>query len=239
MMEEEVLQHHISQQFNTELAEIRTQVLNMGGLVEEQLKDAIIALTDGDEKLARKVYTNDFKINALEVRIDEECTRILARRQPAASDLRLVMAVAKMITDLERIGDQAERIARMSVQINSSVQNKSHTINIVHLGERVQKMLHDALDAFVRMDVELALKVLHEDRSVDAEYEGISRQLMTYMMEDARTIPTVLNLLWSARALERIGDHANNMCEHLIYFVKGKDIRHISLEQVEQEAREH
>lgn len=238
-MEEEVLQHHISQQFNTELAEIRTQVLNMGGLVEEQLKDAIIALTDGDEKLARKVYTNDFKINALEVRIDEECTRILARRQPAASDLRLVMAVAKMITDLERIGDQAERIARMSVQINSSVQNKSHTINIVHLGERVQKMLHDALDAFVRMDVELALKVLHEDRSVDAEYEGISRQLMTYMMEDARTIPTVLNLLWSARALERIGDHANNMCEHLIYFVKGKDIRHISLEQVEQEAREH
>jgi len=238
MMEEEVLQHHISQQFNTELAEIRTQVLNMGGLVEEQLKNAIIALTDADEKLARKVYTNDFKINALEVRIDEECTRILARRQPAASDLRLVMAVVKMITDLERIGDQAERIARMSIQINNSVQNKSHTINIAHLGERVQKMLHDALDAFVRMDVELALKVLHEDRSVDAEYEGISRQLMTYMMEDARTIPTVLNLLWSARALERIGDHANNMCEHLIYFVKGKDIRHISLEQVEQEARE-
>jgi len=237
-MEEEVLQHHISQQFNTELAEIRTQVLNMGGLVEEQLKNAIIALTDADEKLARKVYTNDFKINALEVRIDEECTRILARRQPAASDLRLVMAVVKMITDLERIGDQAERIARMSIQINNSVQNKSHTINIAHLGERVQKMLHDALDAFVRMDVELALKVLHEDRSVDAEYEGISRQLMTYMMEDARTIPTVLNLLWSARALERIGDHANNMCEHLIYFVKGKDIRHISLEQVEQEARE-
>jgi len=237
-MEEEVLQHHISQQFNTELAEIRTQVLNMGGLVEEQLKNAIIALTDADEKLARKVYANDFKINALEVRIDEECTRILARRQPAASDLRLVMAVVKMITDLERIGDQAERIARMSIQINNSVQNKSHTINIAHLGERVQKMLHDALDAFVRMDVELALKVLHEDRSVDAEYEGISRQLMTYMMEDARTIPTVLNLLWSARALERIGDHANNMCEHLIYFVKGKDIRHISLEQVEQEARE-
>ncbi len=239
-MEKADIGHHISQQFNQELEDVRNRVLQMGGIVEQQLSDAIMSLTSMDMSLAEVVVTNDYKINRLEVDIDEECTQILARRQPAASDLRLLMAIIKTITDLERIGDEAERVGRMALKFSEGDSNDSKALaGIEHLGEYVQKNLHAALDAFARMDAEAAVKIAKQDKKVDREYENMLRQLMTYMMEDPRSIPRVINVLWSARALERIGDRARNICEYVIYLVKGKDVRHISSEQVEHDAREY
>jgi phosphate transport system protein len=235
-MEEDFLQHHISQKFNLELRELRNQVLSMGGLVEDQLRNALTALLTQDYKLAKEVYSNDYKVNALEVAIDEESTRILAIRQPTASDLRLVMAVIKTIPDLERIGDEAEHIAHLTFQMQGRPQ-VPYFVAITHLGNHVCQMLHDALDGFARIDVEMALHIIHETMKVDQEYEAISRQLLTYMMEDTRNIQVILNIMWAARALERIAAHSRNICEYLIYFVKGKDVRHISLEQLEESAR--
>ena len=228
---------HISQQFNAELEDIRNRVMAMGGLVEQQLTDAITALVDANPALGEQVITNDHKVNGLEVSIDEECSRVLARRQPTAGDLRLVVAVIKTITDLERIGDQAERVGRMAVRLADAEIKQSHYVELQHIGNHVREMLHDALDAFARMDAEAALAVAREDVKVDKEYESIMRQLMTYMMEDPRTISRVLDVMWAARALERIGDHAGNICEYVIYLVKGKDVRHVSLDQMEEEVR--
>ena len=236
-MEKMNIGQHISQQFNEELEEIRNLVMSMGGLVEHQLSDALTALIEGDAELGEKVITNDHKVNGLEVNIDEECSRVLARRQPTAGDLRLVVAVIKTITDLERIGDQAERVGRMAVRLVDAEIKQSHYVELQHIGNHVREMLHDALDAFARMDAEAALAVAREDVKVDKEYESIMRQLMTYMMEDPRTITRVLDVMWTARALERIGDHARNICEYVIYLVKGKDVRHISLDQMEEEVR--
>jgi len=239
-MEDMGFTHHISRQFNAELEAVRNKVLSMGGLVEKQLDDALTALVEGDSERAELVITSDYKINALEVNIDEECSRILARRQPAASDLRLLVAVIKTITDLERMGDEAERIGRMAVQLagrKNGWSSNSTLSEIRHLGRDVKEMLHNALDAFARTDVELAARVVVEDRKVDKEYEGILRQLITFMMEDPRSIPRALEVMWAARALERIGDRACNICEYVIYFVKGRDVRHTSLEQVQQEVK--
>jgi phosphate transport system protein len=239
-MDKTGLGHHISHQFNVALEDIRNRVLTMGGLVEQQLADAIRALVTIDTRLAESVVTGDYKVNAAEVAIDDECVQILARRQPAASDLRLIIAVIKTITDLERIGDEAERIARMTLNLaqagGDDKRNPHHYIE--HLGEQVRHMLHDALDAFARMDAEAAVAVWRQDFKADQEYEGITRQLMTFMMEDPRSIPKALDIMWSARALGRIGDRSRNICEYVIYLVHGKDVRHTSIEHMEKEVRE-
>jgi phosphate transport system protein len=231
------LGQHISQQYNAELEDIRNRVMAMGGLVEQQLGSAIQALVEGDSAIGEMVVSGDYKVNSMEVSIDEDCSRILARRQPAASDLRLIVAVIKTITDLERIGDQAERVGRMAVRLADADINKSQFVELQHLGNHARQMLNDALDAFARMDVEAALNVVREDLKVDKEYDSLMRQLMTYMMEDPRTISRVLDVMWAARALERIGDHARNICEYVIYLVMGKDVRHTSLEQMEEKVR--
>lgn len=222
---------HISGQFNQELEAVRNNVMNMGGLVEQQLKNALTAVSENNEELARKVLSSDYKINLMEVTIDEECTRIIAKRQPAASDLRLVMAIIKTIADLERIADEAEKIAKVALeQFNAKQQDL--LLNLDNLGRLVLTTLHDTLDAFTRMDFDAALKVHQSDNRIDREYEALMRQLMTYMMEDPRSIPSIMSVIWSARALERIGDRCQNICEYIIYFVKGKVIRHISEEDV-------
>lgn len=229
---------HISHQFNVELEVIRNHVLEMGGLVEQQINNAIKSLINGDIELAESVIQKDVKVNAAEVTIDEECSQILARRQPTASDLRLVVAVIKTITDLERIGDQAERIARMGIRLSEQERPKNGYHELQNLGEHVARMMHDTLDAFARTDIEAAFRVAKEDLSLDKEYDGIMRQSLTFMMEDPRLITRMLDVMWIARAIERIGDHSKNICEYIIYLVKGKNVRHISLDAIEQEIQE-
>ncbi len=230
------LTHHISHQFDKELEDIRSKVLAMGGLVEDHLQKVLETLAKGDFEAADYVAVNDFKVNALEVEIDGDCTEILLRRQPAASDLRLVLAVSKTITDLERIGDEAEKIARLVLNLRGTGVG-SHYVGMLAMGHHVRRMVRTALDAFARMDSESAFRVAQEDKEVDAETEAIMRYLITYMMEDPRSITRVLDAVLSVRALERIGDHARNICENVIYLVEGKDVRHVALEQVEQELR--
>lgn len=220
---------HISGQFNEDLERVINHVMQMGGLVEKQLSDALTSVVDADEDLANQVRNGDYKINNYEVSIDDECTRIIAKRQPAASDLRLIMAVIKTIADLERIGDEAQKIAQVALESLTSEQ-KDLLLNLDNLGRRVLEYLQVTLDAFTRMDVEAALKAHTSDDRIDREYEGLMRQLMTYMMEDPRSIPQIMTVIWSARALERIGDRCQNICEYIIYFVKGKDVRHTSPE---------
>ena len=226
---------HISQQFNSELEEIRSHVLAMGGLVEQQIRNAVQSLVEGDVPLAESVVSRDVEVNKAEVNIDEECTHIIARRQPAATDLRLVIAVIKTITDLERIGDQAERVARMGTRLAEVERPKNNYHELQNMGEHVARMVHGALDAFARSDVEMAISVSKQDEQVDQEYDGLMRQCLTFMMEDPRKITQMLDIMWAARAIERIGDHAKNICEYVIYLVKGKDVRHISIEQMEDE----
>jgi len=231
----EPIHTHISRQYNAELEDIRAKVLQMGGLVEQQIEQALNSLVKADTALGEAVIMDDTKVNKLEVTIDEECNQIIARRQPAAGDLRLVVAVIKTITDLERIGDEAERIARMAVRLAAEPRPKNNYAEIQGLGNQVRQMLHDALDAFARLDVEAAIRIAREDRKVDERYDSLMRQMITFMMEDPRTISRVLNVIWAARSVERIGDHAINICEYVIYLVKGRDVRHTSLEQVEKE----
>ena len=221
---------HISRQFNVELENVRSQVLKMGGIVEEQLGDAVRALVETNAELARGVVANDYRVNALEVAIDEECTRIVARRQPAASDLRLVMAVIKTITDLERIGDEAKRVARMVAEEMHGALNEEMRQELEHMGGLVREMLRRVLDAFARMDVQTAMQVVDTDNKVDTKFAVITRQLMTYMAADPRSIPLIMNLLWAARAMERIGDRCENIAEYVFYLVYGRDVRHISLD---------
>ncbi|MGB1263268.1 MAG: phosphate signaling complex protein PhoU [Cognaticolwellia sp.] len=223
---------HISGQFNEDLERIINHVMHMGGLVEKQLTDALTSVCDADEELAKKVLSTDYQINNAEVSIDDECTRIIAKRQPAAGDLRLVMAIVKTITDLERIGDEAGKIANVTLESLSS-EHKDLLSNLDNLGRHVLTFLQATLDAFTRMDCEAAVKVHKSDDKIDREYEALMRQLMTYMMEDPRSIPQIMSVIWSARALERIGDRCQNICEYIIYFVKGKVVRHTAPEDLD------
>ncbi len=222
---------HISGQFNEDLERVINNVMHMGGLVEKQLTDALTAVDSSNVDLAKEVLTNDYQVNAYEVSIDDECTRIIAKRQPAAGDLRLIMAIVKTIADLERIGDEAEKIAKVALESFSSSE-QDLLVNLDNLGRRVLEFLQASLNAFTRMDCETAIKIHQMDDKINREYEALMRQLMTYMMEDPRSIPQVMTVIWSARALERIGDRCQNICEYIIYFVKGKVVRHTTAEDM-------
>ena len=219
-------ENHIMTQFDEELEEIRTQLMEMGGKVEQQLKDSIQAVIKADSSLAEEVIREERLVDEMEVDIDEACILIIARRQPAASDLRFVMMVTKAINDLERIGDEARKIANHAVILSEQDGLSQGYKEVRHLGDSVSGMLANALDAFARFDVEAAMKTLEEDAQVDLDYKSALRELVTYMMEDPRSISRAINILWVVRSLERIGDHAQNLCEQIVYVVKGKDIRH-------------
>ncbi|MEZ8823502.1 phosphate signaling complex protein PhoU [Vibrio amylolyticus] len=223
---------HISGQFNVELESIRTHVLTMGGLVEQQLSFAMQALHKDDIDLAKKVVKDDHKVNSMEVSIDEACTRIIAKRQPTAKDLRLIMAIIKTITDLERIGDVATSIAKVAIETPSS-KEQSFFVSLEPLSRLAIGMLHQVLDSFARMDVNSAAEVYKLDDKIDEEYEAVVRQLVSYMMEDPKNIPSILQVMWAARAIERVGDRCQNICEYIIYFVKGKDVRHLGEQSID------
>jgi len=226
-MTEPQITGHISKRFDLELEDIRNKVLSMGGLVENQVANGVKCLVDSDSERARKLIADDHEVNRMEVEIDEECVQILARRQPAAGDLRLIVAVIKTITDLERIGDQAEKLGRIQLELEQQEISSSTYIKLEHLGELVGKILHSALDAFARMNVDDAMATMELDLRVNDEYDSLMREMITHMMEDPRTIRSSLRISWCARALERIGDHAKNICEYVVFLVQGKDVRHI------------
>ncbi len=229
------LTHHISSRYNEELEKLRNSVLEMGGLVERQLSQAVGGITEPDLRLIVRVAQEELHVNQLERQIDEDCNRILATRSPTASDLRLIITILKTITDLERIGDEGEKIAAIAARLATRERSQSRYRELRNLGELVIGMVHDTLDAFARFDTTLALEVLRRDRTVDEEYESIHRQNITFMMEDPRTIRRALDVMWVVRSLERIGDHAKNICEYLIYLVHGKDVRHTRIEDIERE----
>jgi phosphate transport system protein len=220
------LGEHTVHRYDEELEALRAQVLRIGGLVEQQLEDALGALAEQDGERAERVVSGDEKVNELELKVDDECAKVLARRAPVAGDLRLVIGIIKTVNDLERIGDEAVRIARMALNMSARGGGNARTGDLRHLGPRVQSMLRGVLDAFARTDPEAAVRVMEADRDVDREYESLSREMITFMMEDSRLIPRGLDLQFAARALERIGDRACNIGEYVIYMVKGADVRH-------------
>jgi len=227
---------HTSKQFDAELEAVRARVLQMGGLVESQIKLAVESLTSGDVALMNRVIADDHRVNAMEVEIDENCNQIIARRQPAAGDLRMVMTVIKTITDLERIGDEAEKIARMAKLLSQRERLILPRYNeIKHAADLALDMLRKSLNAFARLDLSTAAQVVRQDEQVDEEFRTIMRYLITFMMEDPRTISTALEILFVAKAIERIGDHAKNMSEYVVYMVKGRDVRHVTVEEIERE----
>jgi len=230
---------HTSKQFDAELEAIRARVLQMGGMVESQIRLAIESLITGDVELMNRVIEDDHRVNALEVEIDESCNHVLVRRQPAAGDLRMITTVIKTITDLERIGDEAEKIARMA-KLLSQKENLRHPryTQIKQASDIALDMLRKSLDAFARLDLSITAEVVRQDEQVDEEFRSIMRYLITFMMEDPRTISTSLEILFVAKAIERIGDHAKNMSEYVVYMVKGRDVRHVSVEELEREVRE-
>ncbi len=226
------LGQHISRRFNEELEDVRSKVLHMGGIVEAQLANALNVLVHDEIALAKEVIKADSVVNSLEVEIDEECTRIVALRQPAATDLRLVMAVIKTINDLERMGDEAKRVARMSRKDMDGALEDDVRADLEYMGELVRSMLRQVLDAFARTDVDTAILVVKADKKVDKKYRKILKQLIKRMSEDPEVIPSVMNIIWAARSLERLADRCQNIAEHVIYMVLGMDVRHIKLDDV-------
>jgi len=218
---------HTSKQFDADLERIRSHVLQMGGLVEAQLMSAIDTLMTGSDELISRVIDTERRVNLSEKEIDDAITHVVARRQPAAGDLRLIMGVSKIVTDLERIGDEAEKIARMARQIyGRGTLTIPRTIDVRQTGHKAAQALRRVLDAMARLDAVEAEKIIAEDKLIDTEFRAIVRQLITFMMEDPRTISTALDILWVAKASERVGDHAKNIAEQVIYIVHGTDVRH-------------
>ncbi len=228
---------HTFKQYDTELESVRAKVLEMGGLVESQIVNALDALVKADVKLAREVMDNDHRVNNLEVQIDEDCSHIIARRQPAAGDLRMIMSIVKTITDLERIGDEATKIARTAHKIYEEDRMFKPRFNeIKTMVALVREMLRTSLDAFARLDVSKTVEVARQDEQVDEQFRTAMRQLITFMLEDPRTISMSLEVVFVAKAVERIGDHAKNIAEYVVYMVKGKDVRHVSMQEMERQA---
>ena len=232
-MENRASGQHISHLFDEELENIRNKVLTMGGLVEQQMDDAVKAFISSDPELAEKILLQDDVVNKLEMEIDYDCIQVIAKRQPTAIDLRMLISIIKVITDLERIGDEAARIAKAAIRLEATdyYHDQYHEIN--HLVDMVKSMISGSLDAFARMDVDGVVKITGKDAKVDREYTSIIRQLISQMMEDPRNITRMIDVLWTARAIERIGDHACNICEHVVYIVKGDDVRHLSQDELE------
>ncbi|MFT6342951.1 MAG: phosphate transport system protein [Glaciecola sp.] len=229
------IDQHISQQYNAVLDDLKTEFLEMGGMVEQQIIDAVQAITKLDVELAEKVLLVEQKVDEREMALDELCVQIIARRQPTASDLRLVMSISKATRDLERMGDEAKKIAQMAILISENGEIINGFSELKNLGRRVQQVVSDTLTAFARYDVGTALQVAHEDKAIDEEYDIAMRVLITYMMENPRNISRAMHVTWALRALERIGDHAENIAEHIIYLVKGLDVRHKSISEMREE----
>jgi len=223
---------HILHSFDQELEDIRSKALAMGGLVEKQVSNALQAVMQRDVELGELVASSDGEINDFEINIDEECAGIIARRQPAAGDLRLLLSIIKLTTDLERIGDEAEQIGQYATELGTNTNGQAMNTELRHLGDLAHSLLKLALDAFARMDDEQALEVAKKSRRVSKEFDNLSRVLITHMMDDQRNIKDALRVIWCARAFERIGNHSTNICEFVIYRVKGKDIRHTNLKKI-------
>ena len=225
---------HISSQFDAELGSVSSRVLELGGLVESQIRHAVYSLSQFSIEAADQVIATEAQVNSMEVEIDRDLSSIIARRQPTARDLRLLIAISKMTANLERAGDESEKIARMVKSIINSGNSRALPASELRIAaDLASGLLRKALDAFARLDVTEAVSILKEDDLIDQEFDGFVRKLVTYMMEDPRTISASLDLLFLAKAIERIGDHAKNIAEFIIYVVKGADVRHIALAEVE------
>ncbi len=232
------MRDHTLKQFDADMEVIRTAVLNMGGLVEQQLLRAINTLKSGDGEAAQDVLADEGRINALQVEIDQLCSQIISKRQPAAIDLRMIMTFVKTVNDLERIGDEAKKVASKGQGIHDSKRITAAQLHeLTWVSETARQMVQKALDALARLDVNAAAEVLRQDEKVDAEFVSIVRQMASYMMEDPRTISACIEIVLIAKAIERIGDHAKNICEYVVHVVKGKDVRHASLAEIQQEIR--
>lgn len=233
------MNEHLSKQFDEELDALRAHVTRMGGLVEDQVRDALKAFVESDRDLVESVVAGDESVDEMEIAIDSDCSHIIARRQPTAVDLRMVLAVGKTVTDLERIGDEAKKVAKTTRKIleRGTSECLMQAVQIRHMGELAIGLLHDVLDAFVRHDTEVAARIVRQDKEVDQHFRAIMRQLVTYMMEDPRTITTAIDVIFVAKSIERIGDHCKNIAEDVIYIVKGRDVRHIGIEALEREAK--
>jgi phosphate transport system protein len=226
------LGQHISRRFNEELESVRSRVLHMGGIVEAQLANALKVLVNKQTALAKQVIHDDSVVNSLEVEIDEECTRIVARRQPAATDLRLVITVIKTISDLERMGDEAKRVAIMSRHEMDGALDDELRTDLEHLGDLVRANLRQVLDAFARTDVDAAVAAVKADKKIDKKYKKIIKQLIQKMSQDPQSVPAVMNIMWAVRSLERLGDRCQNIAEHVIFMVLGMDVRHLKIDDV-------
>ncbi|WP_301100896.1 phosphate signaling complex protein PhoU [Propionivibrio sp.] len=224
---------HTSKNFDLELESLRTRVLQMGGLAEEQIRKSIEGLYSGDQLILESVIRDDDLINQMEIQIEASCYQVIARRQPTAVDLRMVVSVLKAISDLERVGDKARKIARLGISLTSQPAAGTLNIELSHMAETSLKMLRMSLDGFARLDLRLVTDALHLDALVNAEYQSVARQLITYMMEDPRTITRSLDILSIAKAIERIGDHASSIAEYVVFMVKGLNVRHATADEVE------